>query len=566
DNKMRLYANVQSTAPSLEISEALKIPSPEKRQPDLQYITAVFVSSGYNLNSAYFLPTELYKSRGTIAEKPLDIEHDQVKIVGHLYSSIFTYKDGSVFDPNELHETVGSDMDKVSMDIVSAMRLYKARFPELAEEVNEGKYKVSMECFYKDFDIIVDNIIIPKLEAKSLGLVEVVNNIITVVEGADKKGKHRVGRVLRGMLFSGCGLVENPANPDSIILETAANQNDKYILDLTKVGSYMKAKQEDESVVIHSLEGTEKTQAYVSASFGGSHRHDISTDKPETFSDGTHNHLVWPDSIPEEYSSIYFVGDGEHRHEFNTKTGKLGQENDHVHKVYVEKKDGGYSAVESSQPKSKHTHEFTGVDIEEKYDRQTDKYVTKKVSSMGETSYGGSHYHEIELEEGNKIKTILPSDILKMESSVKEEEGSWVDGRPLSTPEICVSFKRYVYTKGGDNPGEPANADKTPGVIPQVESLPAPTGGGAGDTITQDDVLIHTNWCALFDTECNTPGGIAVHPECLRLILDRTTKDVVSNYFEKLQENRKSVGVGKSLSSLNKILEEVKLVTDIKEG
>jgi len=569
-NKMRLYANVQTGAPSLEISNALGIPAPESRQPDLQYITAVFVSSGYNLNSAYFLPSELYKSRNTIAEKPLDIEHDQEKIVGHMYSSVFANKDGSVFDPHELYETVGNDIDSVPMDIVAAMRLYKARFPELAEEVGEGKYKVSMECFYRDFDIIVDNIIIPKLEARSLGLVDVINNVVTVIEGAEKKGKHRVGRVLRGMLFSGCGLVENPANPESVILETAANQNDNYILDLTKVDSYMKAKQEKESIVINSLEGVEKDQAYISASYGGSHRHEVQVDKAETFLDGTHTHVVWPETLPDDVY-LYFVSDGAHRHPFDQKNGKISSEDGHTHKVYVEKKGGGYSAIESSGPVKAHAHELFGVDVNEKYDYDSDKVKLKKGENIGETTFGGVHYHVVELEDGTKLKTVTPSDILKMESSMgdkvkKDAAGTgWVDGRPQSTPESCVSFKRYVYGKAGTGgSGEPANPDKTPGIAQQVDSLPAPTGGGSGGVITQDDTIVHENWCALFDSACTTPGGVAVHPECLRLVLDRTTKDVVSNYFEKLQENRKSVGVTKALSSLNDILEETKLVTNVK--
>ena len=95
--KLRLYASIQKEEPNKEISSILGIPPPEKRQPDLQYFTSVFVSSGFNLNSAFFLPSELIKARNTIPFKPLDIEHEQDKIVGHLQASAFAYKDGSVF-------------------------------------------------------------------------------------------------------------------------------------------------------------------------------------------------------------------------------------------------------------------------------------------------------------------------------------------------------------------------------------------------------------------------------------------------------------------------------------
>lgn len=566
DNILKLYADVATADVSQELATALGIPDPAKRQPDLQYITAVFVSSGYNLNSAYFLPSELINARDTIAEKPLDLEHEQEKIVGHLYSSAFANKDGSLFDPVELSSQLGADVEKVSMDIITAMRLYKARFPELATEIVEGKYKVSMECYYRDFDIIVDNLIIPKAEATSIGLVDVINNVVTVVEGSKKVGKHRVGRVLRGMLFSGCGLVENPANPDSLILETAAVNNDNYILDLTKVDSYMKAKQEDETIVVHSLEGCEKDKAYLSASYGGSHRHDVPLDQGETFLDGSHTHLVLPDSLPDGHA-VYFVRDGFHRHGFSSSNGKIESEKGHTHKVYIEKKGGGYVAVESGPAMTGHSHELAAVDVEESYDYNTDKVSLKKGENMGETSFGGVHHHNVVLEDGTKLKTVTPSDILKMDSSVKQEEkleaagtGN-VDGKPLSTPDKCVSFKRYVYAKGGDNHSPPPNADKTPGLVPQVDSVPAPGVGGAGETITQNDEIVHENWCSLFEVACTTPGGMAVHPECLRLVLDRTTKETVTNYYEKLEENRKKVGVNKALSSLLEIMEEANKVS-----
>jgi hypothetical protein len=559
DNLLKIYADIENKEPSKEMASALSIPASEERQPDLQYITAVFVSSGFNLNSAYFLPSELILAKDTIIEKPLDVDHVQDKIVGHLYSSAFANKDGSVFDPIELYKTMGTEIDSVPMDIVTAMRLYKVRFPDVASDVEEGKYKVSMECYYKDFDIIVDDIIIPKVEAEVLGLVNAVNKKVRVVEGEKAKGKHRVGRVLRGMLFSGCGLVENPANPESIILETAAKIDNKYILDLTKVDSYMKAKQEKEAVVIHSLEGVDKDLAYLSASYGGSHRHEVPTDKAETFLDGGHNHVVMPDNLPDKVA-VFFVHDGGHRHSFNSKSGKIGPEKDHTHKVYIEKP-GGFKAIESGPAVKGHTHELTAVDANEDYDYKTDKTHLSKGEDMGETSYGGSHYHVIELEEGIKLKTVVPTDILKMESSMgdigKKEDAYTRDGHPLSKPDICVSFKKRVYEKGGDDPGKPSNADKTPGLVPQVESLPAPgVGGEGGDAITQNDTVIHENWCVLFDEACNTPGGMAVHPDCWRLILDRTTKEVVTDYYKKVQVNRKTMGIKEALTSLSSVLDK----------
>ena len=568
----RLCASLSTDYPKGELATLLGIPSPEKRQKDLQYITSIFVSSGFNLNAAYFLPSELIKAEDTIIDKPLDVEHDESKVVGHLYSKVFAYKDGSVFDPIELQDTVGQDVEKVSMDVVTAARIYKARFPEVAIDVESGKYGVSMECFYRDYDIIVDGIIIPKLEATTLGLTKAVNSVVDVVEGAATRGKHRIGRVLRSILFSGCGLVENPAGPDSVILETASQIDNNFVLDLTKVDSYMKAKQEDNTLVIHSLKGIDKDIAYLSSAYGGSHRHEVPLDKEETFLDGSHTHIVMPDKIPSG-TYLYFSDDGSHRHPYNNKSALIGAEKSHTHKVYVDYK-GGYYVTESSAASTSHTHELVSLDvsyigIEDRYDLDEEKKLTKG-ENMGETSYSGVHYHTVVLKDGTKLKTIVPADILKSSASEGEEKDKDdknesagtgnVDGRSLSSPDICVSFKRYIYERApGDNPGTYETVDATPGLVSRVESYPAPTGGvTAGDSVGPGDKIKHENWCALFDSACPTPGGQATHPDCFRMVLDRTTKETISNYYEQLQENRKNAWIKKAFQSLLETVEKAR--------
>lgn len=557
-DKVKLYASILKGSPSKEIAHALSIPSPEERQLDLQYITSIFVSSGFNLNLAYFLPSELIQAQSTIAEKPLDIEHEQERVVGHLHSTAFAYKDGSVFDPSELIENVGLSVDKLSMDVVASARLYRARFPEIAAEVDEGKYGVSMECYYKDFDVIVNNIIIPKVEAMKAGLIQAVNNAIEVVEGNTSVGVHKVGRVLRGMLFSGCGLVETPANPDSVILETAARLDmatkskkptTGYVLDLTKVDSYMKAKQENESIVIHSLKGDKKDKAYLS-SYGGVHQHDVSLNGNETFNDGSHYHTIMSDKLPDKVR-LYFADDGSHRHDFNKVSGLVGKEKQHTHKAYVEVEEGydyKVQVYETGPALKDHTHEFIKVDV-------VDGSGEQDLGNYGTTTYGGVHYHVVVLDDGTKLKTVTPQDILEMD---KDEAGigsaDGVDQKP--EVEICVSFKRHVYEKGGDNPGVPANADTTPGLVPQVESLPLPAGGGAGNTITQNDTLIHENWCSLFETACTTLAGQATHPKCLRLVLGRTTKDAVASFFRRVEEESANETLVSEMDTLEKLIKE----------
>ena len=50
-------------------SKIINLPDEKKKQPDLLYFSAIFVSSGENLNHAYFLPSELVAAEGTIINK-----------------------------------------------------------------------------------------------------------------------------------------------------------------------------------------------------------------------------------------------------------------------------------------------------------------------------------------------------------------------------------------------------------------------------------------------------------------------------------------------------------------
>ncbi|MHA2342346.1 MAG: hypothetical protein ACXADW_10745, partial [Candidatus Hodarchaeales archaeon] len=101
--------------------------------------------------------------------------------------------------------------------------LYKSRFPELAKEVKDSKWKLSMETYFQDYDVKIGDLIISRKEAEALGLAEdsVVGRIAKILRKGKEIAKGEIARVLRDLMFSGCGLVKNPANPRSVILETA---------------------------------------------------------------------------------------------------------------------------------------------------------------------------------------------------------------------------------------------------------------------------------------------------------------------------------------------------------
>ncbi len=247
ENKVRVFAPIQvqdEVEKAAAWEKAAVLAFPEEKQGDLQYIRSLLVSAGTNKNGAHFLPSEMMKAHNTIVHKAIDIEHEEDKIIGHMYDAAFMFKDGTQFDPTQVmaeYNEAAKDPDSLDIDIAVVGVIHKMRFPELAEEIGEGDWKVSMECYFKDFDIKVGDQIITRDEANSLGYNpdDLIGGFVKVMAGQKALGKHLVSRVLRSITFSGMGIVKNPANPHSIIMETAAHrekmENGEHVVDLEQI-------------------------------------------------------------------------------------------------------------------------------------------------------------------------------------------------------------------------------------------------------------------------------------------------------------------------------------------
>ena len=272
ENKVRVYApiDVQPEIEKADWEKAATLAFPEEKQGDLQYIRSILVSAGTNKNGAHFLPSEMMRAHNTIVNKAIDIEHDESKVIGHIYEAAFLFKDGEQFDPTKIlaeYEELSNDPDSLDIDICVAGVIHKMRFPELAEEISAGEWKVSMECYFKDFDIKIGDTIITRDEAKALGYDpnDLVGGFVKIMAGQKALGKQFVSRVLRHITFSGMGVVKNPANPHSIIMETAEHREQmergERVIDLEHIDNLRGHKVElsstqEEEVVEETIEET----------------------------------------------------------------------------------------------------------------------------------------------------------------------------------------------------------------------------------------------------------------------------------------------------------------------
>lgn len=192
-------------------------------QLDLFYLESVLASVGWNNNDDVFDPKEVWAARYTPVDKQFNYMHDETDIIGHLTSSKIVDFDGNIIASEEALLS--------QFDIVVGSVLYRKwsdeqlqiRMNKLIAEIMDGKWCVSMECLFRNFDYAI---ITPSGEHKVLARDDessFLTKHLRIYGGTGEFDGNKVGRLLRGFSFSGKGLVDNPANPRSKI----TNYNDR---------------------------------------------------------------------------------------------------------------------------------------------------------------------------------------------------------------------------------------------------------------------------------------------------------------------------------------------------
>lgn len=187
-------------------------------QPDLALIVAILVSTGWNLNDDIFTPAEVWAARSTALHKPMNDNHQADKILGHIVQTRAVDKSG-----NEI-EVPDGESPPSEFDIEVAGVLYRA-FPELATRIDEiitkakaGEMFVSMEAWFPDFGygIIDPDTGVTKLIERTEATAFLTKHL-RIYGGSGKYQGHKVGRVLKDIIFGAQGFVDDPANPESVI-------------------------------------------------------------------------------------------------------------------------------------------------------------------------------------------------------------------------------------------------------------------------------------------------------------------------------------------------------------
>lgn len=220
--KFKTYAKVElvnDDGDLLKKALAGHVDIPKDTPFDLLFFKAVYLTSGANLNHTYFDKAELVKSIDTVANKAMDIEHEEQGVVGHIYAASF-------FDSDKESSIEACDVENYDgrVDVVIAGVVYKDRFPKLAADIAKGKWYVSMETYYDSFDIKIGDVLLDYNTASSLGIVDLVGQEVVLKKSGEVFASGVANKVVRNLHFSGGGFVKNPAEPRAVVLDTAQSK------------------------------------------------------------------------------------------------------------------------------------------------------------------------------------------------------------------------------------------------------------------------------------------------------------------------------------------------------
>ena len=222
-----------------------------KEQFDLYYLTSVLVSTGWNKNDDIFDIEETWVARNTPEDKQFNFMHDETDIIGHITGNFVLDSNGQ-----KVHEIVGTKNLPEQFDIITSAVLYnswsdpklKERMAKIISEIEEDKWFVSMECLFAGFDY---GVITPDGQHKTIARSEESSFLTKHLRSYGGTGEyegHQLGRLLRSISFSGKGLVSNPANPRSFIINDTSlfkKNNETYSITQSNIRENFNMANED---------------------------------------------------------------------------------------------------------------------------------------------------------------------------------------------------------------------------------------------------------------------------------------------------------------------------------
>lgn len=271
--------------------ESERVKASEQLDPDLLRMKSILVSQGMNLNDDVFLKEELVKARLTGSNKPVNIEHDDTEIIGHMLSTYVVSKDGE-----RLEDLEDIDLED-EIDIVNEAVIYSYIFPEIASKIQDLASKnelfVSVEAWFSEYDYLLGGQIVKRTESTS----NVLEKHLRINGGDGNYNGQKVARVLRNMMFGGVGVVATPANPESLIIEVGDVENamaseqavlaSHVIGEIRELNDFVEAKKKEETMDEEKLDKSDSNHSEEDVSLDLQEQKEDSVEKTDEITDVT---------------------------------------------------------------------------------------------------------------------------------------------------------------------------------------------------------------------------------------------------------------------------------------
>lgn len=188
---------------------------------------SLFCTAGvWNKNDDVLDREEVWAARTTPEDQPINIGHDCTKIIGHI-TETFPASDGKL---ERLADDLCVDELPDKYHLITGGVLYthydvedlQKEVTALLKAIAENKKYVSMEVLFRGFDYAVidpsgKSHVVARSEESAF-----LTKHLRAYGGEGVYQKHRVGRLMRNLSFSGKGIVDRPANPPSVIFAQAS--------------------------------------------------------------------------------------------------------------------------------------------------------------------------------------------------------------------------------------------------------------------------------------------------------------------------------------------------------
>lgn len=197
-------------------------------QDDLFYFKCVMVSSLCNLNDDLMSSDEIWAARFSPEDKPINVAHTD-KIIGHMTKAYVIDNEKRLIQHNEglpslIHLITHGVLYKVMKD-----KSERSAMSDLITLIQQGRKFVSMEALFNDFDYALlqgeNDYEIIKRDATTAHLTK----SLRIFGGSGVYKGRKLVRYLKNLTFSALGIVDNPANPKSVIFSFDSIANTKEV-------------------------------------------------------------------------------------------------------------------------------------------------------------------------------------------------------------------------------------------------------------------------------------------------------------------------------------------------